>query len=228
MSGKCPRKFRRGPILKDNKSGEDVGYIQPQVEFNIDTLMKGINELKKGILLFPNRLDMRFGLVTVTEKSGLYKEMTEALREILKQSVKINNDWLWSFGEKNKEYSKEFMLHNVQGRAEMLFGLQTLQADSLIIEISKTMVEKYPDCIYGYNNLGTCYLVAKEYKKAIENLERAFKLDSKDTIVISNLAEAYKRLKDKKKAKEFYLLLSKYGNNEEKEKAQQNLDDIDK
>jgi len=53
MSGKCPRKFRRGPILKDNKSGEDVGYIQPQVEFNIDTLMKGINELKKGILLFP-------------------------------------------------------------------------------------------------------------------------------------------------------------------------------
>ena len=213
-------------ILKDQKTGKDVGYIQSTTEYNNDTLIKGINLFKKGLQTNPNRLDMHFGLVTVTAITGLYRQMTDALLTILNQSVINHNNWLWSFGEKKNDNPKQFMLENIQGRAEILFNLQNLAADSLIIEISKSLVEKYPECIYGYNDLGVCYLISKEYNNALKYLKQAYNIDPKDELVISNIAEAYMRQNMKSEAKKYYILLEKYGTDQHKIRAKNKLIEI--
>ena len=78
------------------------------------------------------------------------------------------------------------------------------------------------------SNLSITYLLTDQYDKAISPLLKAEKLDPKDYIVLSNIARAYVLKGDKQKAIEYYEKTSKYGDEQIKAFAQQQIEKLKK
>ncbi len=166
---------------------------------------------------------MHFGLVYVCETVELYDKMTISLINIMTTMKEINNQWLWSFSKPLQENPYEFILENVQSRVLALFNSDFPEKNIFIDKISKSMVEHFPQSTYGYTNLGYLNINTENYNKSIEYLLKAYNLDSKDIIVIANLARAYSLNKEVSKAKKYYNLMIKIGSIQDEQYAKKQL-----
>jgi tetratricopeptide (TPR) repeat protein len=213
-------------MLTDTLTGEPVGYIDDTTVFDFDTLKLGISILKNGISLHPNRLDMRIGLITVAEHSGLYKEMASEILSILAMSNSNRNKWSWSFSRPYHNDGRELILESVQCRMPNLMRIGTVQTDSLAELIANSLIKKYPESVYGHSNLGILYLMQGNFDKGLPHLLQALEIDPRDGIVISNLGRVYLGLGKKEKAMECFNLLLKVGSPAEQEFAKDALKQI--
>jgi tetratricopeptide (TPR) repeat protein len=82
--------------------------------------------------------------------------------------------------------------------------------------IAEAILTYYPNHVESMSNISVGYLINEDYDKAIDILQKAEKLDSKDFIILSNIAHAYKSKGDKKNAIKYYKLTKKYGDDEAK------------
>ena len=71
-------------------------------------------------------------------------------------------------------------------------------------------------------------MLQKQYDKALGPLLKAEKLNPKDYIVLSNIAQAYKLKGDSKNAIKYYELTSKYGDEQAKKYAEGQIDELKK
>ncbi len=71
-------------------------------------------------------------------------------------------------------------------------------------------------------------MLQKQYDKALEPLLKAEKLNPKDFIILSNIAQAYKLKGDNKNAIKYYKLTIKFGDEESKQYAQQQIEELEK
>lgn len=92
--------------------------------------------------------------------------------------------------------------------------------------IAETVLKYYPDHIESLSNLSIVYLLQKQYDKALEPLLKAEKLDPKDYIVLSNIAQAYKLKGDNKNAIKYYQLTIKHGDEQAKKYARGQIDEL--
>ena len=124
------------------------------------------------------------------------------------------------------------------GEKEFLLDIQTYQLqlyntenDNLLKnmrEIANTVLKFYPNHIESLSNLSITYLLTGEYDKGIEPLLRAEKINPKDYIVLSNIAQGYKLKGDKKKAIEYYEKTVEFGDDRAKEYAKQQIIELKK
>ncbi len=216
-----------GPYLEImDSAGQPAGYITTEIVYDDSLLQKAIQYIDTGISLNPDRLDMRFGKIHVLGESNRWHEFTEEILKVLDRSAENGNQWLWSNNQPLDD-AKTVMLESIQ---TYVFQLMTSQADSSLIfvrQISRKVLEYYPNHVPSMSNIAATYLLEGDKEKlpeAINLLHRAEKISPEDCVVVNNLAYAYRQLGDRKQAAKYYKKVLRYCDDDEtRENAMEQL-----
>ncbi len=203
----------------------DTFYLGGDALYDDNYLSLAFNKINEGIKRYPNRLDMIFGQLYVLKEIEDWETFTNVLIETIKYSEKNENEWTWT---KNipKEDGETFFLSCVQSYQMDLYDTYN---DDLLInmrEIAQTVLEYYPENIESMSNIGITYILDKKYDEALEILLNAEKLNPNDTIVLNNIAHAYRQKGDLENAIKYYEKMKSFGDNSTKKYAQEKIDEI--
>ncbi len=212
--------------LKDSLD-RTAGYLGNQIQYNQNDLIKAFKKIDKGIKLYPNRLDMRFGKIYGLGQISDWTNFTNEIIKTIEFSAKNNNNWTWTNNKKYDGGEKQF-LSSLQDYQLQLYNTENDELLKNMREIANKVLEFYPNHIESLSNLSITYLLTGEYDKGIEPLLRAEKIDPKDFIVLSNIAQGYKLQGDKKKAIEYYEKTAEFGDKRAKEYAIQQINELKK
>ena len=201
---------------------EDAVYAIPKASYDFDILSKGISQIDKGINIYPNRLDMRFGKVYVYNLIKDYKASSEEIIGIVNHSRDINNNWLWANNEKLAD-AEQAMLSTIQDYIIEYTYSDDSRIYDYIENVSNAILSIYPEHIVSMSNLGIVYSQKKEFEKSLEVLLKAHILDPNDLVVISNIAKTYEDINDLPNALKYYKLLKKIGTKDAKSFAAQKI-----
>jgi len=199
-----------------------AGYMTSRIIYDGPEVDKAIAAIGKGIAKFPNRLDMRFGKIYLLGEDGNYEAFTNEVIATVDYSNKIKNKWLWS-GGKPQEDAVDFMLSTVQ---KYVYQLYETGNDNLLPNmqrISQSVLKYYPNHVESLSSVGVVYMLQNQPAKALVPLLKAHKVQPTDTIVLGNIAHAYKLNNDKPNAIKYYELLKKHGNPDEQANAENQI-----
>ncbi len=212
---------------KGSSNQKKTGFLRRKIYYNKTELQKGFDNIDKGIKLYPNRLDMRFGKIYVFGKIRDWKNFTAEIIKTIEHSVKNKNKWTWTNHEKYDGGEKEFLL-DIQDYQLQLYNTRNKDLLKNMRQIANKVLEFYPNHIESLSNLSITYLLTGELDKGIEPLLRAEKINPKDYIVLGNIAQGYKMKGNKKKAIEYYKKVLKFGDKKTKEYAKQQIAKLNK
>jgi tetratricopeptide (TPR) repeat protein len=213
-----------GLVLKDSLN-QTAGYLGSQIYYDQAELKKGLNKIDEGIELYPNRLDMRFGKIYVLGQIPDWVNFTSEIIKTIQYSSTNKNDWIWTNNEK-QENGKDFFLSSLQDYQVQLYNTGN---DDLLVNmrnIAKEILKYYPNHIESMSNLSITYLLTGEYDKGIDPLLRAEKINPKDFIVLSNIAQGYKLKGDIEKAIAYYEKTVEYGDKQAKDFAKKQIEEL--
>lgn len=208
--------------ISDTGSGKPVAYLNFSKRYNTPVLQKGFAYIDRGIALYPNRLDMRFGKIYMLGESKNFRLFTSQIVETTDYGNTIKDQWLWKNG-KPLENSKKFYLASMQDYIVTIYNTEDDDLLPLMREISLAVLKYNPDHVESLSNVALTYLVAGQHDKALEFLLKAEAVDPRDVVVLNNIAQAYIRKYNKPKAKEYLQKIIQYGTEEDKEKAKADL-----
>ena len=212
--------------LRDS-TNQVAGFLGSQIYYNPTEVKKGIDRINLGIEKFPDRLDMRFGKIYVLGQIEDWEKFTNEIINTIKFSATNQNKWTWTNNQEH-EGGKDFFLSSIQDYQVQLYNTGN---DSLLLNMRKiatTILDYYPEHIESLSNLSITYLLLGEFDKGIEPLLRAEKINPEDYIVLSNIAHGYKLKGDNDKAIEYYEKTTKFGNEQAKEFAKQQIKELEK
>ena len=200
--------------------------MNKSVYYNDDDLKQAFYYLDKGLHLYPDRLDMHFGKIHVLGEIEDYQNQFLNIINVIKISKQNKNKWLWSDNKPVKN-AQSFMLDNIQSRVYNLIQLGDQASLKNAKTISQALIDYYPESIFGYSNVGVIYMSENKFREALGYLKKAEAIDSKDIVIINNIAFSYAQLNEKDNSRKYYNKLIKYGNFEVKKYAQQKLNELD-
>ncbi|HSZ34649.1 MAG TPA: hypothetical protein VK772_15140 [Puia sp.] len=209
----------------NDSTGKVAGYLNSNLEYRPDQLTLAFNYINKGIKKFPDRLDIRFGKCYMLKEIGDYDNFTSEIIKTVEYSTLIKNKWLWK-NNKVLDNAEQFMLSTIQ---EYLKQLYDTQDDSLLDNIKRIgefTIKYYPNDVEILSTTAVANLLTKNYDIALVYLHQAEKLNPKDFIVLNNIAQGYKMKGDKANAIKYYELTEKYGDDEAKQQAKNNIKEL--
>lgn len=212
---------------QDTSKKEPVAFMYGDTYYEPNLLSKGFDWISKGIKKHPNRIDMRFGKIYMFGQLEDYEKFTTEIIKTIDYSNENKNKWTWG-DSKPLDEPKEFMLSSIQNYQLQLYNTENDNLLDNMKRIAETVLKYYPDHVESLSNLSIVYMLQKQYDKALEPLLKAEKLNSKDYIVLSNIAQAYKLKGDNKNAIKYYELTLKYGDDQAKKYAQGQIDELKK
>ena len=210
-------------IIKDSL-GKVQGYVGNRIIYDQIVLEKGIGYIDEGIELYPNRLDMRFGKIYSLGETTQWNRFTNEIIKTIEHSSKNDNQWTWT--NNDPQNGEEFFLSAIQDYQNQLFntGYDSLLKNMRMI--AEEVLKYYPNHIESLSNLSVTYLLTGEYDKGIKPLLKAEQINPEDYIVLANIAHGYKLKGDNQKAIEYYKKTEKYGDEQAKEFAQKQLEEL--
>jgi len=210
-----------------DSAGNAAGYMVSRIVYDKDHLDKAIQYIDKGITQFPERLDMRFGKSYLLADAGDYENVVKQITTTLAHSKKNGNKWTWSEG-KPLDYPQEFMMSSIQGYVNKIYNTGD---DNLLVymkQIAEAVLKEYPDSVENLSNVSIVYMIQQQPEKALAPLLKAEKLSPADTVVLGNIAQCYKLMGNKTAATNYYNLVIKHGDNESREFAKGQLEQLNK
>jgi tetratricopeptide (TPR) repeat protein len=210
---------------KDSSKKEPVAFLYGDTYYDKDILKKGFDYIDIGIKKHPNRLDMRFGKIYMLGQIEDYEKFTVEIINTIDYSTINKNQWTWS-DDQPVDNPKQFFLGSLQGYQVQLYNTENDDLLDNMKRIAETVLKYYPDHIEGLSNLSIVFMLQKQYDKALESLLKAEKLNPKDYIVLSNIAQAYKKKGDTNNAIKYYELTIKHGDEQAKKYAQGQIDEL--
>jgi tetratricopeptide (TPR) repeat protein len=214
-------------IQVNDSTGQAAGYIGSEYYVDQNELQKGFDIIQKGIDLYPDRLDMRFGKIYAYGQQRDWEHFTRNIIESVKHSNVNHNNWLWTNNE-TQPNGKEFFLTSIQDYQIQLYNTGNDSLLKYMRAIANEILNLYPDDIMSLSNLSITYTLTGEYETAIDYLLKAEKLDPQDYIVLANLAYAYKLNGDKEKAIEYYEKTIQVADEDTIEYAKQQIEELKK
>lgn len=215
----------KGESFELQDSSGQTSYLGNEVVYKKEVLQKGFDKIDEGILLYPDRLDLRFGKIYVL---GLVEDWDNYTAEIIKtvRYSKINNNrWKW-INNVEKEDGEKFFLGSMQ---EYQLTLYETKKDELLIHmrsIADEILKIYPKHVESLTNIAISYILKSDYEKGLEALLKAEKIDPKDGIVLGNIAYLYVLKGDDQKSIEYYEKMLLLEDPEAVEFAKQQILDI--
>ena len=212
---------------QDTAKKEPVGFIYGDINYNFDLLSKGFNWINKGIEKHPDRLDMRFGKIYMFGQIEDYENFTKEIIKTIDYAAINKGMWTWT-DSKPLDDPKDFMLSSTQSYQLQLYNTENDSLLDNMKRIAETVLKYHPDHIESLSNLSIVFMIQKQYDKALEPLLKAEKINSKDYIVLSNIAQAYKLKGENKNALKYYELTLKHGDEQAKKYAQRQIKELKK
>jgi len=212
---------------KDSSKLESSTYLYGDTYYDTKLLNKSFDYIDKGIKNYPDRLDMRFGKIYMLGKIEDYENFTKEIIKTIDYSNVIKNQWKWTENKPVND-AKQFMLSSIQSYQLQLYNTENDDLLDNMKRIAESVLQYYPEHIESLSNLSIVYLLKKDYDKALDALLKAEKIDPKDYIVLSNIAQAYKLKGDKKTAIKYYQLTEKYGDEQAKKYAHGQIEELKK
>ncbi len=210
---------------QDTTKKEPVAFMYGDTYYEPSLLSKGFDWISKGIKKHPNRLDMRFGNIYMFGQLEDYEKFTTEIIKTIDYSNENKNKWTWA-DSKLLDDPKEFMLSSIQNYQLQLYNTENDNLLDNMKRIAETVLKYYPDHVESLSNISIVFMIQKQYDKALEPLLKAEKLNPKDYIVLSNIAQAYKLKGDNKNAIKYYELTLKHGDEQAKKYAQGQIDEL--
>lgn len=207
--------------LQDS-TGKISGYLGANVSYNSEILNKAFDYINRGIEKFPNRLDIRFGKCYVLQQIGDYENFTNEVIKTVEYSNVIHNSWLWTENKKLED-PVNFMLGSVQTYLKNLYDTEDDSLLQNMLRIGDVTLKYYPDKVEILSTTAVASMLTKNYDKALIYLKRAETINPEDFIVLNNIAQAYKLKDDKLNAIKYYRLMDKYGDQEAKQQAKEEI-----
>jgi tetratricopeptide (TPR) repeat protein len=169
------------------------------------SLEKASKILIRGVGLFPENPGLYFRLGVVHDKAGRRAKAIEAIKE----AVALDPENPSALNYLGYTY------------AEM--GIHLDEAESLIIDALK----RKPDDGYITDSLGWVCFKQGRFKKALKTLRRANDLAPNEPVIMEHLGDVYLKIKDKKKALEFYRRCADiYINTKDRERVEKKIKDL--
>lgn len=191
-------------LTLEDSTGKTAGYMGSNTHYHAEIMSKAFMKIDKGIELYPNRLDMRFGKIHVLGEVEDWTGFTEAIVKTLHYSIQNANQWTWTHGEK-RAGGETFFLSALQDYQLTLYNKNDDALLQNMRTIAQQVLEYYPNHVESLSNLSVTYLLTGDYDKGIEALVKAEAINPDDGVVLSNIAQAYKLKGDTPKAKVYYM-----------------------
>lgn len=212
---------------KDSSNKEPVAFLYGDTYYDKDILKMAFDYIDKGIEKYPDRLDMRFGKIYTFGLIEDYEKFTTEIIKIVDYSAINKNKWTWTDNEPI-DNPKDVFLGSLQDYQLQLYNTENDDLLDNMKLIAETVLKYYPDHVESLSNISIVFMLQKQYDKALESLLKAEKINPKDYIVLSNIAQAYKLKGNNKYAIKYYKLTIKYGDEQAKKYAQGQIDELKK
>lgn len=210
-----------GLEIKDD-NGNSVAYLSSKNLYDEEMLQKTFKCFDEGISKFPDRLDIRFGKVYSLSQIEDYENFTNEIIKTIQYSAKNKNNWFWSENSKY-ESGKNGFLSSIQDYNNQIYQTNDDSLLKYMKQINEEVLKYYPNRVENLSNLSIVSLISKNYDEALVYLLKAEELSPEDFIVLNNIAYAYKLKNDKENAIKYYKLVKKYGDEEARNHAEQEL-----
>ncbi len=216
-----PPKDEEVLILRDSTNNV-AGFIGSKINYDESTLKQAFESIDKGIKLFPNRLDMRFGKIYALGQIKDWNNFTKEIIKTIHYSAQNKNKWTWTYNQE-RDNGEDFFLTCLQDYQNQLYSTMDDALLSNMQDIAQAVLKHYPTHVESLSNMSIGYLVSKQYDKALVPLLKAEEINPNDYIVLSNIAYAYKEMGETEKAIRYYSMVLQLGDEQLKEQAEQAL-----
>ncbi len=204
-----------------------AGFINSNLGYNSGEVSKAIRYATTGIDKFPNRLDIRFGKCYLLQQIGDYDNFTKEVIKTVEYSQVNKNQWLWTENKKQED-GENFMLESIHSYLKQLYDTEDDNLLLNMIQIGEATLKYYNNNVEILSITAVALMLTNNYDKAIEYLKQAETINPKDFIVLNNMAQGYKLKGDKDNAIKYYKLTEKYGDEQAKQQAKENIEALNK
>jgi len=205
--------------LKDSL-GSSVYYFQET--FYDDSLAAlSFKYVDKAIALNPKRLDLRVSKITsmISYEKGSPDMAWSELSALIDEHWTKHPAWEYP-GETIVE---ELFVSMVQEYGYNFFKTDTPQSLSAFLKLSEKMSAHYPSNMDFVNDIGSYYVMNKDYKTAFKYYNKVLKEEPSNHNAILNCVNIAIRQNDKKLLKKYLPLMAQYGNEVEQAQAKARL-----
>ncbi len=210
--------------LKDSL-GNDVYYYQEEM-FDEAFYGQAVKVVDKAISLWPDRLDFRFlkaNAYIAYEKES--PDMALAyLQELVRENGTRKSPWQYEGADTDEAFFEDAM----QEYCYSFYAIGSTASYEAFKALSLQLVDMYPDNPGFMNNVGSYYLINKEYKTAVKYYDKVLKKHPEDYTAMQNGLLAARMMKNLKMEKKYLGLILKYGSDKDKMMARGRLDALEK
>jgi tetratricopeptide (TPR) repeat protein len=201
MSTKTPEKGDFG--LTDKKTGKKAGSIsfKPNVA---KTSRSAADILQEATTKFPDRLDIWCGLTWMYQEAGDFENELSTLKRMVAYVREHPTGLKWLKGEPITEPADKFVPEKLHSYGLYYGQKENPEDDKRLLQIATFSAEQFPNHPYAFNDVAVYYSIKGDNVKTREWLEKANKIDPKDTLVMTNLGYVCSKLGDNGAARKWY------------------------
>ncbi len=209
--------------LKDSL-GNNVYYYQDYV-YDDGLYGLAVKAADKAIAAYPDRIDFRFlkaNAYIAYEKES--PDMALAyVQELIRENGMRTVPWTYEDIEADGDFFEEAM----QEYCVSFYNIGSQSSLEAFRTLSEQLLKIYPDNMFFMNNIGSYYLVNKEYKTALKYYGKVLKKVPDDYTAMQNGLLAARRMKNVKLEKKYLNIILKHGAEKDRLVAKGRLEALD-
>ncbi len=197
------KKPRKGDFsLTDKRTGKQAGSIS--FEADKGAIKRAAELLQEATAKFPDRLDIWCGLAFIYQETGDFDSELATLKGMVGYAHDHGAELRWLKGEPIAQPADQFIAEKLHSYSIYYEKKENPEDDKRFLQIAMFGTEQFPNLPYAFNDVAQFYYASGEKKKAREWLEKASKVDPKDTLVLMNLGNVSMKLGDSGSARKYY------------------------
>lgn len=175
--------------LEMEGSAGESAYMYPKRVYNDSLLAMAFNKIDKAISLYPNRLDLPFGKISILFTLKDYEKVMPAIHQVIERSHLNDNQWTWTLGTPVED-GKEMFKSSMQDYFRRLFDAE-LDEDAM--QMTEWLLQYYPDDVVFRSNKASLLAITGNIDDALPLFLSIHNDNPDDAIVTSNIAYIYKK-----------------------------------